>query len=351
MNGAILTKALVVLFILSCVLLGVALCDAQRQEAETEFGLGIQEIDSKFPDYCQAREHFENARLIVDEWSFWPSGLIVKRKPDYPFYIAVAAAMSSQKVSTQPCSVPGDTSTIYADFQLITLAIEAHEKAKEWGRHWREDTQFDVLPGLYKVLCQKRKDAFRVFVKVIQIKAEEDCFPAPESPPTATPNPNLGPIPSATPVANTAVTPIQRVSVTPRYNKTAEQKTQTPTVQTLTPNTPGAEEPTLLPAPYIKIVRGEISFSQCRKTVVAWGWIRHLQGNERFSLRVERDHPTPQVEPRAGGNYPEPQAAGSREFRITDEGINGTFWIYGYISLDDRPISHKSNRILLVCGN
>lgn len=350
MTSRIFANSLIVVLITLLVLISVLVCEDQRKEAEEHFSSGIRKIDSSFPDYCQARIHFENAVAIVKRWSFFPANLIVKRKPDYPFYVAVAAAISSNRVSEQPCSVSGFSSTFYAKHDLVSIAIKSHTEAGEWSHQWYAETGQDVIPVLYTELCQWRKRLFEEFVEVLRIRAENNCVPNPGKPP------GTGENPTATKVAMTGAPTVDvPVVETRQLPAPATTRAPTPRPQTSagsvpTPSIFQTPKSTLLPAPSIGVVRGEISFSQCRRTVIRWGWIRPLVDNERFSLRVERNHPTPQFETRAGGDYPEPENGELREFRITDVGIQGSFWVFGYISVDGDPISYESNRILIVCG-
>jgi len=348
MTNGISTKSLLILFLIVLVIASVLYCENQRQEAEQNFKSGIQKMDSEFPNYCQAREHFENAVVIVKRWSFWPANLIVKRKPDYPFYMAVAAAVSSRRALAQPCPVPGFPLTYYAEHDLVSIANQFHTEAKEWGHLWYTETGQDAIPVLYTELCQWRKNYFEEFVQVIKIKAESDCSPNGNIPASVTQKePEVSPTMSPTVI----VSPMNPTPFTPtRILETKPPLQPITTIPVPTSSATEIPEPTHLPAPSIGVVHGEISFSQCRRTVIHWEWIRPLIGQERLSLRVVREHPTPQYETRAGGDYFEPETGQPREFRITDAGIQGSFWVFGYVSVDGKPISYESNRIFIVCG-
>lgn len=349
MTIGIITKALLVGFLGALVLLSVLFCENQRQEAEQRFAFGIQQIDSNFPDYCQARIHFENAGVIVKRWSFFPANLIVKRKPDYPFYMAVAAAVSSKRVSVQPCPVSGFPSTLYAQHDLVSVTFKSFKEANEWAQQWYAETGQDVIPILFTELCQQRKEMFGEFVEVLNINAESDCAPSPDTPISRETRTGTKVVPAVTP---TVVAPVGNTAQ-PTSTPTARMWTPTPHILNEPVPTPSPLQPpkaTLLPAPSIAVIRGQISFSECRRTVIHWGWIRPLVGRERFSLRVVREHPTPQYETRAGGDYFEPENSQPREFRITDVGIQGSFWVFGYVSADGEPISYESDRIFIVCG-
>jgi len=305
-------------------------------------------------NYCSA---LNEAREAVNWFGLVVVHVNSDKHPEYPSFVLLLLAVNWHDFPNTVCNAMGPieykqdfqsyykTAHEWAGFQSVTRVL------CELPRHPKEPNDHQ------KYLKEKLQEAVQVDY------LPETCSIIVNPPPTPKPVPSVPVGPTQTPTPSATIAPITNIpggtTNEPTYTptNTAPTGTGNPSstpqilVVTATPTNTPEPSPTLLPAPSIMVVRGQITFNECRTTVVNWGWIRRLEGEERFSLRVQREHPTLQFETRAGGDYTEPSEGQPREFRLTDEGIQGSFWLFGYVSLDGRPISYESNRIFVVCGN
>jgi len=306
-------------------------------------------------NYCSA---LSEAKEAVNWFGLVVVHINSDKHPEYPSFVLLLLAVNWHEFPNAVCNAMGPIE-FKRDFQHF------YKTADEWAGS----------DSVTKILCELprhpiKNDAHQQYLKEkLREAVEVDYLPEtcsivvnpppysteviPNSSTSATPTQTLILAPTGT-LTTSSSAPEQVADVpTSTRQPTAEPLTATPQITVVTATSTNTTEPStaLLQAPTITIERGQIAYDKCRKTEFSWAWIRPLAGNERFLLRVLREHPTPQFETRAGGYYMEPPTDEPRVFRITDDEIEGVFWLFGYITLEGKQISHESNREKIVCGD
>lgn len=140
----------------ACVMLVLFVFFTSCTTAANQYRLGVGSLSTK--DYCGAIESLKVAVANADPMGLgW--NLTLQRKAEYPFYLAVAEAVSSTQVSTKPCAIPGRIG--YYDQEVLAKgAVEYYAIAERWAN--RED-----LSRLHRELCYWDRDAYNAFLSVV----------------------------------------------------------------------------------------------------------------------------------------------------------------------------------------